>query len=693
MIGQLITDPKTGEPLPQFSKLAASQYQPPEKVKELFARVQRDYQVAYSLQHRPFKEFDGYSLLDRARLDQETFGAYVGCEYVPKQKQWRWKGRKNTSRNKLIQILARSLAAMLYPYVRAENELNEEDKMTERIMRILIEKHLAKAGYETKFMFLVTSALVNPAVFCHVEYVEAMQKIKQKMSDGSVKVTEIVDELLSGLQLNVLPIDEIMLPDFFSGTGQIQKLPNLIRIRRIPYDQASAENKGKFFDKDGTDLFDYVIAGQTRIFIAGQENQTLYDIEWTEADRNYVQEITAYYRPEDLQLKWISGVGLFNYDDPYNTNPFEHRRMVLTKGTWCSMPVYPIAMSGFEPLDPAGRFAYYKSGAFKEFWDDASLNRIYQLAQDGMSLDVIKPQIISGVTKIDGMVLAPGAVFGTPPGVQVSSYSLSPNITAALQLFATNKDDIGDSTQTDSVPNGAGQANVAATVSNNAVAQSQLFYNVFALMLSDLITQIGALVMDCTIMYSTVGEIDMSAPDELKMKFKTFLAQGKDKGKNVSNRIIFTDKHMGRQYTKSQKEDYEFKLYDKTGGEGSDQRIYEVNPYQFARMTYTMYLDPDQIVLKSTGRDRQEKALAFQMMTDPRVAPFTDPQAVATDFVIEEYGGDDPDKYKRKGPPMSQDMLSAIMSGQSGQAAPPGQPVKGGVVVPQNNAPAPALQK
>lgn len=691
MIGQQITG-ADGKPLPQFLKLTASQYNPPDEVKELFNRVQRDYQVAYSLQHRPFKEFDGYSLLDRARLDQETFGAYVGCEWVPKQKAWRWKGRKNTSRNKLIQILARTLAGMLYPYVYAQNEMNEEDKMSARVMRILIEEHLRKAGYEMKFLFLVASALVNPAVFCFVEYVEAFQTIKQKMAGGKVKITEVVDELLSGLQLNVLPIDEILLPDYFSGTGQIQKLPNIIRLRRIPYDQAKAENAGKYFDKTGKDLFDYVEAGKTRVFLAGNENLTLYDIEWTEADGNYVQELTAYYRSEDLEVKWIGGVGMLNEEDCYNTNPFNHRRMVLTKEEgWCSIPVYPVAMSGFEPLDPAGRFAWYKSGAFKEYWDDQGLNRMWQLAFDGTSLDVIKPQILSGVAKVDGMVMSPGAVFGLPAGAQVTPYSMGPNLAAAYQALTKSETDISASTQSDPAPSSP-TPNVSATQTNAALAQSRLFFNVFALMLSDLINQIGGLVMDCTIQYSTIGELNTNVSGVLGMKYKTFLSQGKDKGKNVSNKIVFSDKHMGRKYTKEQKTKYEWGLYDKTGGKDSDQRLYEVNPYQFARLTYAMYIDADQIVLKSTGADRAEKALAFNMMTDPRVAPFTDPEAVATDFVIEEYGGDDPDRYKKKGPAVSQDMLSAIMN--QGKGSPPGAPVPSGAAVmpPGVNAPVPSMQ-
>lgn len=100
----------------------------------------------------------------------------------------------------------------------------------------------------------------------------------------------------------------------------------------------------------------------------------------------------------------------------------------------------------------------------------------------------------------------------------------------------------------------------------------------------------------------------------------------------------------------------------------SDQRIFVVNPYRFARMKYTMYVDADQIVQKSMGNDRDEKILAFQMMTDPRVAPFTDQEAVVNDFVIDEFSDGDPDRYKKKGDMQDPNaMLQAIMGGQGGQ--------------------------
>ena len=52
------------------------------------------------------------------------------------------------------------------------------------------------------------------------------------------------------------------------------------------------------------------------------------------------------------------------------------------------------------------------------------------------------------------------------------------------------------------------------------------------------------------------------------------------------------------------------------------------------------------------------------MMTDPRVASYTDQKAVVNDFVIEEYGGDDPDKYKLKAE--TNQLLRGVVGGSEG---------------------------
>jgi hypothetical protein len=661
MIGQVVTSDKDGNPISgNGNKLSESSYQPTAEVMELFSRCQEDYYTAFTLQHTSFNEFDGYSLLTRAKMDQETFGAFVGAEYVPAHKRWRWRGRKNTARNRLIGILAHMLAAMLYPNVRAVNENNEEDEMSARVMGILIEDHLRKAKYDMKFLYMVLSALVNPAVFCQVEYVVAYQRVKQQLKDGA-KILEVVDDLLSGLQLHIVPIDEILLADFY--TFEMQRQPYIIRVRRIPWDEARAVY-GKHED------FKYVQAGMTRVFLAGQESQTLYDIQWTEADRNYVQEATFYYRSEDLEVTFVGGVFMGSKKDIYNTNPFKHRRMVLGKGgvedEWVSVPVYPYAKSGFEPIDPTGRFAYYKSGAFKEYWDDKSINYSYQLLQDGMALDVIKPIFGTGIAKADTTVMIPGAFIGMPPGANVVPYSLGPNLAAAMQVLQQNRDDLSESTQ-DQTQQGIAQQNVTATATTIAEQNARIFIGVFGLMIANLIEQVGELSMDCIIHNATVGQLDVSTPEALRMKFNTYLARGKNRGKTITNKIEFTDEFMGRSMTEDEVKEMEWDLYEKGGKTNeerakSSMRMYKVNPYLFARMTYSMYVDADQVVQKSMGNDRQENLLAFQMLTDPRVVPYTDQKAVVDDFVIEKFSEGDPDRYRVKEQPQQMDqMLQAVM--------------------------------
>jgi len=663
VIANIVTD-KKGIPLDgNGKKLSVSAYNPPEDVKKLFARVQKDYEVAWRLQHRSFDEFDGMSLLDRARLDQQTFGAYVGAVVEPISKQWRWKGRKNTARNKVIGILAHLISGMLFPYCYAYNEENEEDEMTAKVMRILVEDHLKKADYEMKFLYMATSALVNPAVHVEVEYVEAMQKIKEKLADGSYKVTEAVDMLLSGIGLNIIPIDQILPADFY--TGDVQRQPNYARVRRISYDEARGIYAGKYFI-DGVDQFDFVSAGQTRIILAGQEHQTLYDIEWTEADANYVQELTMYYRPEDLEVTFVGGVFMGNDKDIYNSNPFKHRRMSLIGEEWKTIPIYPWAKSGFEPLDPSGRFYYYKSACFKEFWDDAAQNRMHQLAYDGTYLDVIKPLFLSGVGKVDQSVMVPGATIGMPIGADVKPYSLGPNLAAALNMMRVEQEDMSESTQ-DKLQGGNAEKGVTATASLKAEQNAKVILGVFGLMIADLVKQIGDLVVDCIIQHTTVGEIDATIPQSLAVKYKIITAKGKEAGKDITNRIEFDSSMMGRELSKTEANEMEWEMFDQAGGENSTQVHYKVNPYKFARTAFSIGMDADMIVSRSMGTDSLRKDRAYNILIDPRVSPYINVPEVLKDFVLKDYGGTDPDKYLKTPEQMQEEAMA--MQGQEGGAA------------------------
>lgn len=680
MIGEVVTD-KDGIPLDNHGKkLSPSQYQPPKPISTLFNRCQQDYGTAWQLQHRPFEEFDGVSLLDRARLDQQTFGAFVGAEYVPKSKAWRWRGRKQNARNKLIAIAAHVVGAALIPTVFATDDQNDESRECAAAMRIMLTEHLRRAGYDVKFLYALISALVNPACFMQVEFVEKMQTVKVRLAGGEIKVKQAIDELMSGLNLNIVPIDELMLGDFFTFNMQAQ--PFLVRIRRISYDVARGVYAGRYFDKapeglsdamkgkvteDGTiDRFDFVEAGRTRIFAATQENQTLYDVDWTEADGNMVQEATFYYRGEDLQLTWVGGVFMGNFDpenpdDVYNTNPFMHRRMTLVGEEWGSMPVYPYTKTGFEPLDPGMRFAYYKSGAFKEFWDDATLNMTHRLLVDGMHLDVLKPLLVSGAAKYDGNVIAPSAVASLPKDAVVQPYNLGPNLAAAMNVLVQQQKDIEDSTIANVMQGQLGTKQTATAVIE-AVANAKKMMGVFGTLLVAFVNDVGELAIDCIIQNTTVGELHEQLPGALGLKFNTMLVRARDKNKEVTHKIVMTDKYMGKKMTPAQVREREWDLWEQGGGDAKDAtKIWEINPRLFARRRYSCFVDAEEIMDRSTGADKLKKDKALAVLTSPLVAPFTDREAVVNDFAIEPYGGNDPERYKSKGDPNA--MMSSMGMG------------------------------
>lgn len=688
----------------QGNQLSESTYQPPAHVLELFGRCMRDYQVAYALQHRPFDYFDGLSLLARTREDQRTFAAFVGAEYVTAEKAWKWKGRKNTARNKLLAIAAQMIAGILFPTVMAYDEQQNDQKSLARVMRVQIEFHLKKAKYEMQFLFSLLSALVCPAVFMQVEWVEAMQNVKVRMEDGTISMMQAVDDIISGLQLNIRPVDEIMLGDFY--TFNLQRQPLIVDIKRISWDEARSRFEGKHFAKDNVtgqmiDLFGFVQPGKTRVVIATQERQVLYDIEWTEADRDFVQVLTFKYRPEDLEVCWVGGVFMgdegVDKQELYTLNPFKHRRMTLVfdeKGDpqWGSAPIYNYAKSGFEPADPYGRFAYYKSGAFKEYWDDDSINQAYRALQDGMKLDVYKPIMISGIAKVDGQVIAPHAVSTMPADGKMTAYSLGPNLAAAMNVIQQNAADISDSTIAGILQGQLGARQSALAV-NAALQNAKIMLGLFGLQVADLCMQVGDLTIDCIIENTTVGSLNTSVEGALGMKYKTYLAQSKERGKTITHKIIYTDHYYGKKMTPAQIQEREWELWEAHGGNDKDAHTYvwEINPYAACRMRYQTFIDADQMLTRSMGGDKKNNQEAFAMLTDPRVAPFIDAEAVVNDFVIDEYGGNDPDRYKKKGGAQPQDtnaMMQAIMgnmkggenggSGSGGDAMPSVTPNKNG---------------
>lgn len=267
---------------------------------------------------------------------------------------------------------------------------------------------------------------------------------------------------------------------------------------------------------------------------------------------------------------------------------------------------------------------------------------------------------IQGLTKTDSTVIAPGATVGVPQGAQVTPFNMGPNLVGAMNAMKKQEDDLSESTQ-DKIMQGSVDANVTATASIQAQNQARIFLGVFGVMMADLITQIGYLTMDCIIQHVTQGELDASIPESLGIKYKTLLAKSREKGRDVTNKIIFTDAFMGKEMSAKEIEDYSWKLYRK---QGKDNIIYEVNPYRFARTIYSFYIDPVDIADSAMGNNKKRKLTAFNMAANPIASPYFDMKEVVKETIIDEFFDGDTSRFEAKTP--------------VGVGAPPGQPQPGG---------------
>jgi len=131
---------------------------------------------------------------------------------------------------------------------------------------------------------------------------------------------------------------------------------------------------------------------------------------------------------------------------------------------------------------------------------------------------------------------------------------------------------------------------------------------------------------------------------------------------------------VGSEISPQEKDRREWQLFEQAGGHESDQRIWMVNPYQFVRNRYQLFVDADQIVDKSMGTDQQRAALALSVMTNPAIMPYLDMKNVVEDFAVEPFAEGDPGRYLAKMDANA--MMRSVMGNNVPGAAPavPGAP-------------------
>lgn len=575
MIGTVLKDEKKK----MFVPKAVSAWQPPKDVADLTNRISQDFTIGYDLHNRPFEEFNDQSLIGRVDIDQKRWNAYRAPQSQDIDEAWRWDGIRPITRNKIIGIVAQMTANIAIPAPFAQNDKDEIDRLAAQVMRDLMEFNIRNSNYVDAYIMYLIDALVNPVAYLGIDFVEAMQTIRENV-DGKISKKEVIDTVMSGFQVNNIPIDEVLISNFYlkSKNGSIDNQRFLIRRRTVDYDTAKSLH-------GDSENFEFVQVGVRTIFNA--EDSLFYDAN----DKNLqtlAEEATYYNRLEDMEVTYVNGIYVGSKD--VESNPIKHRDNE-------ERPKYNITALGYEHI--SSRFFFYKSAAWKLGDDDELVIRTEQLLADATFLETMPPTITSGIGQMSEAIMIPGknTAFENPD-VRVSGINVGRSLSGAFNLLLKKERDVSESTQ-DPLLSGI-QSGPQKTKGEVDVLQqnARIALGLFGNMLASSLRGIGGLMIDVIIQHQTVMDIEQVSENEVVEKWKTFILQDvEEEGQKLNKKIIFNPDLLGEEgLSEEESMQRSQDILKKEGGIKSNTRIFEVNPDKWRRLKFQMIVDVDELL-------------------------------------------------------------------------------------------------
>lgn len=605
---------------------SVSAYAPTLDINTLTLQVKRDFEVGVKILSTDYNEFggEGLSPLFVAERDKKAFNSYEAPASEDPDENWRWRGIRPITRNKIISIAGHFIAAMLFPNIFAQNEQDEEDKDAANLMRDLIIWNIENSNYKISYLFGIVAALVNPVAYLEVEFAEIIREIKEKSESGKITMREAIDEMLSGFRLHNVPMDEIVFDNAYEYDLQNQRWMG--RRRFISFDDAKSR-----FGKHKN--WKHVRPGIRTVF--DEKTQGFYDI-YDELNPNLVEWFVYYNRTEDQQIDFINGI--YFGEDNIEANLIKHRRVSKgIDGKPILVPVYPFVKFGYSPIDEK-RFFFYKSAVNELGPQQRLVDRMWQMVMDGTFLEVLPPLAIVSNQVVKSNVFYPGATTTFQDReTTINPLRTGTNLTAGFNAMTLAEQDLNATGKTPNLP--AKSGTTAFEVSRE-IEQSRIQLGIFGGMVSEMVKQLGMLMIDVILQHQTVGDIEEITAGNVKLRYKKFLLPNQNEGgKKVTKVIELTDQEMTGEMDES------MDLMQKEGGFDADKRIYKVNPNLFRRMKFLVRVDPDQLLPKNEIFDKALKLEAYDRLI---TNPFIDQEAVSRDFLIEPFAKGEAAKYMRK---------------------------------------------
>lgn len=618
-----------------------SAYQPPQAVRELTDEIAGYYEDGEAVLNHPYEEYNGRSFVTQTNEAQRTWLSHPDAPYVGDD-EWRWNGVRPLTRNRVVSTAAHLTAQLLYPKSFAQNDEQEEDRAASYAIDGLVEHAIRHSNYETAFLFGVISGLINPINYFHVEYCQSYQ---DAWVGGEYK--RVLDEVFSGFQHSLIPVDEILFSNAY--VYEWQKQDWIIRKRRVPI----GEVEGKFSECEN---WPHVVQGRMTV----SQDGFFYDVD--DINDGLVGHVNFKKRDSDQELDFVNGIYLGNPNTEFN--PFYHR-------TNKDKPEYDTVKFGFEPID-AMRFVGYKSLVDKMSNDQDAADREWQDFFDASRLSTFAPIVTMGAGVISKDVIAPSAVTEIGEKAQFKPIQVGNPLAALNALREAERS--GNESSVDPQQSGQQQGPQktkaeALILEENADTNMGISIKMIGIMVRD----IGKLLVNDIVRFETVGQAGELLGETL---YKTFVIDNRVRnGTKKTTYIKFTDRFAGRSMTKEEKDAEEYKLMTAAG---DDKELIEVNPGVFSRLDVLIDVDPAQLMRHNSAFERAFKISVFdKAINNPLVQADPDAQLkILRDFLFEPLMHGEASKYLPRLQKAAAGVIPGEVPGNPQNAA--GKPVAAG---------------
>lgn len=595
--------------------LQKSNWMPIQSEIEIIGRVNRDHTLAMNLRNRTWREFNDLTLLDRESLDQKIFNGYVPPRDETSDESWKAQTVRPITRNKVIAIAAHITSSIIAPRVFAQNENEEMDRDSARVMEDIMEWANNQANYSKTFLRAVTAMLINPTAFVFVGYQEIKKIIKEIQLDGTWKEKEIIDEDNSGFVNFNVPIDEILLGNFY--IEDIQKQPFIFWDRNIDWTIA----KRKYGDLDN---FEFVKPGLRVVF--NEDDRGFYEEEDLDLEGRLVNEVIYYNKNEDLELVFLNGVLMTAEDQPIGR---------LDKQ-------YPLVNGGYELIDE-GKFAYFKSLVFKLSHEQRMIDELYNMHLDGTLMALMPPSAIFGEEMIDSGIVTPGAtVTFSDPNTRMEMFHPRSDLTAGLNALSLIESNMAEGSRStiapEALPAGRTAFEVASIENSNRV-----MLGLFGKMIAQMVKDWGELRKSDILQFMTVTNVQDITSQKV-LKYKTLILDDKViEGINKSRRVEFDLNVPEEEVPENQALLEELELLERE--KKTNSKIFRINPKLFRKLKFKVRVEPDVMFQPSRAF---LTALNLDIYDRAIQNPLANQEAIFRDFLLETLKPGEADKYIAK---------------------------------------------